>query len=151
MQPDFIDDAKEELKRVDHLIYVSLKYTRTVDVIMSIIERLLSCYDIILKGLLEQAKEEGKIDVVPATPMVQCEMLLKLHDDKVLKPYLDFYILLRKMRRAKLERFREFRRHVTMAAEVDEKVVEVTIDIISDYFERIKELVKYVEEEMVAK
>ena len=31
----------EELKRVDHLVYVSLKYTRTVDVIRSIIDRLI--------------------------------------------------------------------------------------------------------------
>ena len=29
-----IHDAKQEMKRVDHLIYVSLKYTRTVDVMV---------------------------------------------------------------------------------------------------------------------
>jgi hypothetical protein len=116
---------------------------------MSIIERLLSCYDILFTGLLEQAKEDGKIDVVPATPMVQCETLLKLFDEKQIKPYTDFYILLRKMRRAKVERYREFRRHVTMAAEVDEKVVEVSIDIISDYFKRVKEFVAFVEADFV--
>ena len=38
----YLDKAKSELKRADHLIFVSLKYTRTVDVIRSIIERLIN-------------------------------------------------------------------------------------------------------------
>ena len=37
------DEAVQELKRVDHLFWVSLKYTRTVDVIKHVIDRLISC------------------------------------------------------------------------------------------------------------
>ena len=37
------DEAIQELKRVDHLFWVSLKYTRTVDVIKHVIERLINC------------------------------------------------------------------------------------------------------------
>ncbi len=33
---DYLDNAKNEMKRVDHLLFVSLKYTRTVDVIKSV-------------------------------------------------------------------------------------------------------------------
>ena len=32
------DNAKQELKRADHLLYVTLKYTRTVDVIKNTIK-----------------------------------------------------------------------------------------------------------------
>ena len=39
---DYLDDVKNEVKRVDHLIYVSLKYTRTVDVIRSVVERIIN-------------------------------------------------------------------------------------------------------------
>lgn len=45
-----ITNAVEELKRVDHLIYVSLKYTRTVDVIRSVINRLIESYNAIIDG-----------------------------------------------------------------------------------------------------
>ena len=37
-----LENAKEELKRVDHLIFVSLKYTRTVDVLLNVINRIIS-------------------------------------------------------------------------------------------------------------
>ena len=40
-----IPEAKEELKRADHLLYVTLKYTRTADVIKNTIHRLLNAID----------------------------------------------------------------------------------------------------------
>ena len=46
---DALYDAEKELKRVDHLIYVSLKYTRTVDVFKNIIKRLISTIDFIMR------------------------------------------------------------------------------------------------------
>jgi hypothetical protein len=51
-----LSEAFEELKRADHLIYVSLKYTRTVDVIKSIIERLINAYDDAIITLLDKSK-----------------------------------------------------------------------------------------------
>ena len=49
---DTIEKAKEELKRADHLYYVSLKYTKTVDVIKSIIERLINAFDFTIDSLV---------------------------------------------------------------------------------------------------
>ena len=51
--PSLIEPAREEMKRADHLLYVSLKYTRTVDVIKSLIERLFSTIDAITDALLD--------------------------------------------------------------------------------------------------
>ena len=59
-----LDNAKEELKRVDHLIYVSLKYTRTVDVIKSIIERMINAFDFSIRAGLEYAKGKKKIKAI---------------------------------------------------------------------------------------
>ena len=41
-------EAREELKRLEHIIYVSLKYTRTVDVILNALKRMVSTYDFII-------------------------------------------------------------------------------------------------------
>ena len=60
MREEF-EDAKSELKRVDHLIYVSLKYTRTVDVFKSIIERLINSYGFLIEGILASLKDRKKI------------------------------------------------------------------------------------------
>ncbi len=150
MPPEYLDKAKEELKRVDHLIFVSLKYTRTVDVIKSIIVRLLNCYDFLIDGILQNAKDRGKIDHVPSAPVVKCEVLQKLYkSDLELGHYCNFYLLLRKINRANFERAREFRRHVTMTALVEEKEIEIDIDIISDYFKHVKLFVDYLAENII--
>ena len=46
-----LSDAVEEIKRVDHLVFVSLKYTRTVDVIKSVVDRIISALDFIFIAL----------------------------------------------------------------------------------------------------
>ena len=40
-----LENTIEELKRVDHLFYVSLKYTRTVDMIKHVLERIISTHE----------------------------------------------------------------------------------------------------------
>jgi hypothetical protein len=45
-------ESYEELKRVEHLIYVSLKYTRTVDVILNILNRMTDGYALMVDALV---------------------------------------------------------------------------------------------------
>jgi len=142
-----LERAQQELNRADHLIYVSLKYTRTVDVLKSIIERLIAAIDAGLDALLHEAKKSGDIPAVPTLPRLKIEALKKIHgDNDQLKHYLSFYLLLRKLDKAKFERAQEFRRHVTMKASIDEKSAEITIDIISDYFHKTKEFITLVKQ-----
>lgn len=142
-----LERAQQELKRADHLTYVSLKYTRTVDVLKSIIERLIATMDGGFDALLHAAKSDGKIPAVPTLPRLKVEALKKAYADHLqLKPYLDFYLLLRKLDKANFARAQEYRRHVTMKAALDEHHVEITIDIINDYFHKTKEFLTVVEQ-----
>jgi hypothetical protein len=142
-----LDRARQELKRADHLIYVSLKYTRTVDVLKSIIERLIATVEAGIDALLYFAKKDNKIPAVPTLPRLKVESLKKAYpDDHHLKQYLNFYLLLRKLDKANFERAQEYRRHVTMKAALDENHVEITIDIISDYFHKTKEFLAIIEQ-----
>ena len=138
------DNAKEELKRADHLIYVSLKYTRTVDVIKSIVERLINAFDFGTEALLKHAKSQKKISEIPTIPRVRAETAKKLFPDIAMQQFIEFYHVLRKIDKAHFDRAQEFRRHVTMTAHIDNDHVEITIDIINDYFEKTKEFVLYV-------
>ncbi len=56
-----LENAADELKRAEHLMYVSLKYTRTVDMIRHLVEKLISTFDYGVVSLLEYAKEKKKI------------------------------------------------------------------------------------------
>ncbi len=57
---DILRDANEELKRVDHLVYVSLKYTRTVDVILNILNRMVDGYAFMMDLLIKKAQDDGQ-------------------------------------------------------------------------------------------
>jgi len=138
--------AMQESNRADHSIAVSLKYTRTVDVIRSIIERLINTVGHALDALLHFAKSQKKIAEIPAMPRLKVDLVKKLYaEDRMIVDFCDFYLLLRRIDKAKFDRSQEYRRHVTMTAHLEKgESIEVTIDIISDYFERTKEFLNYI-------
>jgi hypothetical protein len=144
---EHLEEAKEELKRADHLIFVSLKYTRTCDVLKHIIERLINCIDFSFTGLLEHMKEQGKVEEVPKAPIPKANLIKKLFpDDEFLPEFADFFMRLRKISKADFTRACEFRRHVTMTVVVNEEVIKVDIDNITEYFKRAKEFFAHVQD-----
>ena len=134
------DLAVQELKRVDHLFWVSLKYTRTVDVIKHVIDRLINCIGFGLEALLKYAKEKKLIANIPTNAGLRCDLLKKTFPDNLeLIDYINFYILLRKLSKAEYAKREEFRRHVTMIATIDKgEIVEVSIDVLKEYYEKTR-------------
>ena len=140
------DEAVQELKRVDHLFWVSLKYTRTVDVIKNVIERLINCIGFGLEALLKYSKEKKLITSVPANAGLRCDLLKKIFsDNSELLDYVNFYMMLRKLSRAEYTKKEEFRRHVTMIATIDKgEIVNVDIDTLKEYYEKTRNFITFV-------
>ena len=146
---DYLDDVKNEVKRVDHLIYVSLKYTRTVDVLRSVIERIINAFEIGIEGLLKKVEKRRKSFDIPEQPLLRCTLIKKtFSDDKKLLKYVDFYLMLRRILKANYTRREEYRRHVTMIVKIDGEIINVDIDLVYKYFDKIKEFMEYVEEKV---
>ena len=143
---DTFDEAIQELKRVDHLFWVSLKYTRTVDVIKHVIDRLINCIGFGLESLLKYAKEKKLITTIPANEGLRCDLLKKTFPDNTeLIDYINFYLRLRKLSKAEYTRREEFRRHVTMIATIDKgEVVEVSIDTLKEDYEKTRTFIAFV-------
>jgi len=143
---DLLRNAKEELKRVDHLIYVSLKYTRTVDVIQNVVERLISSFDFVAEALLKKAIDNEDISTIPQAPKLKCEELEKLYkDDKKILDAINEYLLLRQIMRTEYEKENEYRRHVGMILTINEKKMTIDIDTVTEYYAKAKELIEYIE------
>ncbi len=114
---ELILEAKEELKRLEHIIYVSLKYTRTVDVIINALNRLVGIYDLIIEAFLE--KENGDIPLAKS-PALRARKLAQLFpEDEILKKHLHFYQFLKNVLKLPHTRRREFRRHVTLVVDME--------------------------------
>lgn len=140
------EQAQYELRRVDHLIYVSLKYTRTVDVIKNIISRLISTLDFVWEDFLKKAEKSRKIFEIPTSPGARINVVKKLYgDDEKLMDAIEFYMLLRQFNNAEYTSEREFRRHVAMKALFPNgEVKELNIDIITEYYQQVKKILEYI-------
>lgn len=142
-----IHDAKQELKRVDHLIFVSLKYTRTADVLKNVIERLVSAYDNMSVALLKYAEEQGKVDEISIAPIKRCEQINEaFSDDEKIIEMCEFNSRLRRLNKLDFGKENEYRRHVAMIFDLDGEEFKFNIDIATDYYKDSKEYVTYIEE-----
>lgn len=142
---EYMDEAREELKRVDHLVYVSLKYTRTVDVLKSVIERLINAFDFAMLALLEHLKEKKKVAEFPQSSALKVNLIEKNFNNQELNSYLNFYKMLRKISRAEYTKREEYRRHVTMTASLQNgETIEVNIDILKEYYDKTSQFLDFV-------
>jgi len=140
------DLSVQELKRVDHLFWVSLKYTRTVDMIKHVLERIVSCMDYGFEALLKYAKDKKLVANIPLNAGLRTELLKKTFaDNAVLLDYINFYTRTRKLTKSEYTKREEFRRHVTMIAVIDKgEVVEVSIDTLKENYEYLRGFVTFV-------
>jgi hypothetical protein len=141
-----LEEANEELKRADHLIFVSLKYTRTCDVIKHIVDRLINCIDFSLISLLEHEKAAGRTEEIPAAPIPRANLAKSLYPaDEFIPRFSDLFIRFRKISKADFSRSSEFRRHVTMTVVVEEEEIKLDIDNVTQYFKETKEFFAHIQ------
>lgn len=143
MIEDLPEKAKDEIKRADHLVYVTLKYTRTVDVIRNTIKRLINAYNYVILEALEYAKNNKKIKDIPGSWQDRVSLLKKTYKSDF-DEYLKLYNLLKNIDQAEYKVKEEYRKHVALIVNLDEKILEVDIPTLVDYFKITKEFVNIV-------
>jgi len=140
-------DAREELKRADHLLYVTLKYTKNIDVIKNTIRRLINACDYTILDMMEYLKSRKKIKEIPLMPITRAEEVKKYLKKPELKEFVDFYLALKKIDRAEYTKKEEFKKNVRLIV-MDENEIshEINIEKLYEFYEKTKDFVKYVEE-----
>jgi len=142
------DEVKLQLKRVDHLIFVTLKYTRTVDIIKSIIKRLIIAFDAGIVRLLEYHQKKKKIKEIHNVSLVRAKSLLGLYkNNKEIADFVDFYMLLRKLDKTQYTKKEEYRKNVTMVTDF----CSVNIPKVNEFYEKTKEFNDFVNKEIELK
>ncbi|MDP4012349.1 MAG: hypothetical protein Q8R00_01975 [Candidatus Nanoarchaeia archaeon] len=142
---DLEESAREELKRADHLIYVTLKYTRTADVIHNTIKRLIAALDFSIEEIMQFLLKKNKIKEVPKTAFLRAELLEKKKEE--FADTVEFYFLLRKIVSSDYKAREEFRKGVTLISEISPKEkLDVNMELLRSYFEKTIEIVQQIEE-----
>ena len=140
------NEAREELKRADHLIFVTLKYTKTVDVIKDTIHRLINAYDYGIIYALESLKKQKKTKQLPLTPISRAQELKKLSARKPeMKGFLEFYFLLKRIDQAEYTKKEEYRKNVALTVLEHDEAFTIDIEKLFEFYKRTRDFIDFVE------
>lgn len=127
---------EKEMKAAQHLLYVSMKYTKTCDVILNLMHRWQIMIDEAMMAVLERAKKKKKtIKEIPIAPRQKMELLRDMFKkEKVVLDSMSLYLFFRKINSMEYHKEHEFRKNVALRVIDPEKNEEIVIDI-----EKLKE------------
>jgi len=118
----------------DHLLYVSLKYTKTCDVIINLLLRWKVMIEMAMDLLVEKAKKQKKWKPVHDAPRAKLVQLKKIYaSDKVVMETLDLYEMFRDIEKLEKVRESEFRKGVNLRVNYMGKEVSVNLDKLKEY------------------
>ena len=124
---------KEKIS-ADHLLYVSLKYTKTCDVIINLLLRWRTMIELAMDKLVERAKKERKWKPVPDAPRAKLVQLKKIYsNDKIISETLELYELFRDVESLNKVRENEFRKGVNLKVEYKGETININLDKLKDY------------------
>jgi len=136
-------NAAKELTRADHLLYVSLKYSRTVDVIQSIVNRLVESCKFVIISALEDKVDEDELKKYSHGNAMLVKGMLKYYPTT--QEFIDHFNFLRKLNKAEVkQRLNEYRKHLTLVTDIDGKEVKIKVEDIIEYYEKVKDFLKVV-------
>ncbi len=137
-----MEDIIQEKISADHLLYVSLKYTKTCDVIMNLILRWTRMIETAIDRILEVAKKRKKISTISTNPLGKIEQVQKLFKkDSNFLEVIELYKMFRKVRELKTERIGEFRKNVTLTIFYQGKEVQVNLEKLKEYAEMLEKFI----------
>jgi hypothetical protein len=137
-----MEEIIQEKISADHLLYVSLKYTKTCDVIVNLIFRWRKMIETSLDKILEHAKKKKKISAIPTNPVGQIKEIRELFKkDKEFLAVIDLYEMFRKMRELRTERIGEFRKNVTLRIFYQGKEINVDLEKLKEYADMLEKFI----------
>jgi hypothetical protein len=141
------EDILKEKRIADHLYYVSMKYTKTCDVILNLIQRWVSLVDICMSILLEQLKKEKTISVIPVAPFQRMSIIKKkFKRNKEIMGIMETHIFFKKIKNLKYEKEQEFRKGVALVVAYNGKEVRIDLEKLKEYNEKIEKFLLFVRE-----
>jgi hypothetical protein len=132
---------KEKIS-ADHLLYVSLKYTKTCDVIINLLLRWKIMIEMAMDKLVEKAKKSKKWKPVHEAPRAKLVQLKKIYarDDVVSKTF-ELYELFRDIEGLEKVRESEFRKGVNLRVNYKGEEVNINLDKLKEYAETLEKFI----------
>ena len=142
-----MEEIIQEKISADHLLYVSLKYTKTCDVIINLLLRWRKMIETAINAILKEAKKKKKISAIPTNPIGQIEAVRKLFKkDQNFQEVLDMYEMFRKIEELRKERIGEFRKNVTLKVFYLGEEININLDKLKLYAEKLEKFISTIKQ-----
>jgi len=139
-----LERIMNEKTSADHLLYVSLKYTKTCDVMLNLIERWRSMIELCMDAMLNKAKKKKLISELPEAPKMRVIALRGLFKkEPVVLETLDLYEFFKKIPQFEKRRENEFRKNVCLTI-IDNKEVAIDMEKLKEYSEKLERFIKFI-------
>jgi hypothetical protein len=137
-----MEDIIQEKISADHLLYISLKYTKTCDVILNLILRWKRLIEISIDKILEHAKKKKKISLISTNPLGKIDQIKKLFKkDKEFLKVIEIYEMFRKINELKMERIGEFRKNVALKVTYRGEEININLEQLKIYAEMLEKFI----------
>ena len=136
--------VENEMKSARHLLYVSLKYTKTCDVILNLIYRWRQMIEFSIDNLLNKAKKKKLIKIMPIAPKQKVDALLKIFKrEPLVTSTLEAYTFFRRIPSLELIREHEFRKNVALRV-IDGKEKVIDMEQLKAWQAQLEEFITFV-------
>lgn len=137
-----MDKIIKEKISADHLLYVSLKYTKTCDVIINLILRWRRMIELGIENLIEKAQNKKKWKEVPDAPRAKLIQLKKIYEnDEIITKTLELYELFRDIEKLEKVRESEFRKGVNLKVLYKNEVININLEKLAEYSELLEKFI----------
>ena len=124
---------KEKIS-ADHLLYVSLKYTKTCDVIINLLLRWKIMIELAMDNLVEKAQKQKKWKPIPDAPRAKLVQLKKVYEnDVLLSEVFKMYELFRDIEGLDKVRENEFRKGVNLRVTYRGETINIDLEKLKEY------------------
>jgi len=142
-----ISEIIKEKISADHLLYVSLKYTKTCDVILNLVARWKSMIELSFDAILAKSFENKKIPNVPGSPKQRVEFMRKyFKKNEGIQEVIPLYIFFKRIPDLEKKREGEFRKNVNLKIIEENKITEINLEKLKEYSEIVERFISEVKQ-----
>lgn len=142
-----LEKIMKEKISADHLLYVSMKYTKTCDVMINLIKRWKIMMDYAFDALLEKAKKNKKIKSIPGAPKLKLDLLRKkFQKNPEVIEALDEYLMFKLIETLPKTKESEFRKGVCLTVTYKWEEIPINLDKLKEYSEIIERFINFTKE-----
>ena len=139
-----MQEIEKEMRAAQHLLYVSLKYTKTGDVILNLMYRWKLMIEHSVNLMLERAKKKKLIKEIPVAPKLKTMLLAGLlKKEPVVIETLKLYSFFRRIDALEKIKEHEFRKNIALRV-IDETEIVIDIEKLKEWQALLENFIKFV-------